>query len=102
MSSYVVTVDFRIKSDKIEAFRRLVTENARDSLKSEPGCQQFDVVVPEGQPDRVFLYERYTNEAAFEAHKKTPHFLQFDRGTADIVESKTIMTGTRHHPSNPE
>jgi len=102
MSSFVVTVDFRVKSGKAEVFRQLITENAQRSLKTEPGCQQFDVVLPNDQPDRVFLYERYVNKAAFEAHKRMPHFLQFDRETADLVEIKNIATGRRHFPSNPE
>ena len=34
----------------------------------EPGCRRFDVVEPQGEPDRVLLYEIYDDEAAFDAH----------------------------------
>ena len=65
-----------------ERFRRLINENARASVRDEPGCRQFDVVVPDGEPDSIFLYEIYDDAAAFDAHKKTPHFAQFDRDSA--------------------
>lgn len=99
MSGFAVVVDFRIKPGTAEPFHRTVSENARLSLEREPGCRQFDVVLPEGEPDRVFLYEIYDDEAAFEAHKATPHFLQFDRESAGLVAAKAVFVGRRHFPN---
>jgi (4S)-4-hydroxy-5-phosphonooxypentane-2,3-dione isomerase len=77
-----------------DQFRRLINENARASVRDEPGCRQFDVVVPEGEPDSVLLYEIYDDPAAFAAHTKTPHFADFDRESGSCVASKKVTLGT--------
>ena len=91
MSGFVVIVDFRLKPGADGNFRRLVEANARSSVKDEPGCRRFDVVVPRGESDRVMLYEIYDDEAAFGAHCATAHFARFDRESAPLIERKSAM-----------
>ena len=86
----MVLVEFRLKPGMSERFRRLINENARASVRDEPGCRQFDVVVPDGEPDSVLLYEIYDDRAAFEAHKTTKHFLSFNTESAPLVASKAV------------
>ena len=75
MGGYVVMVDFRLKPGTFDRFRKLIVENARASLRDEAGCRQFDVVDPRrGRGSRCVLYEIYDDAAAFEVHKRTPHF----------------------------
>lgn len=93
MSGYVVIVDFRLKPGKRAAFRRLIDENARASVREEPGCRRFDVVEPTGEPDRILLYEIYDDRAAFDLHLKAGHFIAFDAASADVVAVKTVTTG---------
>ena len=90
MSRHVITVDFRLKPGAMAEFRQLIDNNARDSSRDEPGCRRFDVLVPQGEADRVFLYEIYDDRAAFEAHLKTAHFDVFNRASAALVTSKDI------------
>jgi|SRR5262245_41240634 len=94
MGGYVVLVEFKLRPGTSERFRRLINENARASVRDEPGCRQFDVVVPEGEPDSILLYEIYDDKAAFGAHMKTPHFAEFDRDSASCVASKKVTLGT--------
>jgi autoinducer 2-degrading protein len=77
-----------------DRFRRLIAENARASVRDEPGCRQFDVVIPQGAADRIVLYEIYDDAAAFDAHRKTSHFAAFDRDSAPFVAAKTVTLGT--------
>lgn len=93
MGGYVVMVDFRLKTGTFARFRKLIVENARASLRDEPGCRQFDVVIPQGGKDRVFLYEIYDDAAAFEAHKQTAHFALFDRESGPLVAAKEVTLG---------
>jgi quinol monooxygenase YgiN len=86
-------VDFRLKPGTSERFRSLIVENARASVRDEPGCRQFDVVTPNGESDRVLLYEIYDDAAAFEAHKRTPHYAVFDRESAALVAAKAVTLG---------
>lgn len=90
MSAYVITVEFTLKSGAMAAFRRLMDANARDSCAQEPGCLRFDVLVPKGQDDRIFLYEIYADRAAFEAHLKSAHFQTFNRESEALVLAKNV------------
>ena len=93
MSGYVVIVDFRLNSGTLAAFRAMIDANARTSVRDEPGCRRFDVVEPRGQPDRVLLYEIYDNEASFDHHCRTAHFLSFDSESAELVAEKIVVQG---------
>lgn len=90
MTGFVVTVDFRLKPGVMNHFRALMDRNAIYSCAEEPGCRRFDVAVPEGVSDSIFLYEIYDDRAAFEAHLKTAHFDIFNRESDDLVISKDV------------
>jgi quinol monooxygenase YgiN len=73
-----------------------VTENAQASVRSEPGCRQFDVVLPRDARASVFLYEVYDSEPAFQGHMASAHYSEFDRLSAPIIVSKTVVVGGRY------
>ncbi len=86
-----VIVEFGLRSaESLGAFRTLVDENARQSRSLEPGCRQFDVLVPDGASERVVLYEIYDDRRAFQDHLKTDHYQAFDRQSAHLVKSKSV------------
>jgi quinol monooxygenase YgiN len=88
---YAITVAFELKPGERDRFLELVRANAAASLRDEPGCLRFDVLIPLAQGRaEVFLYEVYANRVAFDAHLASPHFLQFDTATRDMVAAKTI------------
>lgn len=89
---FAVVVTFQIKPGHLEAFLPLMLTNANTSLNEEPGCTQFDVCTDPNQPDEVFLYELYDDEAAFQAHLKSAHFLRFDRETGPMIADKAVRT----------
>ena len=86
---YAVCVSFRTHPGAYETFRPLVMAQADTSLRGEPECHRFDVCG--GAEDEIFLYELYTDAAAFQAHLKTPHFLHFDAAVAPLVAAKTVQ-----------
>ena len=94
---FVVTVSFQITSGGVEKFLTAVLENARQSKQTEPGCLQFDVCTDPSLPDTVFLYEVYTSKAAFEAHRNTEHFINFNAAVATLVASKSAQTFSEVH-----
>ncbi len=91
MSAYAITVDFLLKPGAMEDFRALVDRNAVESRRNEPGCRRFDVLVPDRQTDRVFLYEIYDDRAAFDAHLNSSHFNRFNRDSEILVVSKAVV-----------
>ena len=86
---YVVTVRFAVKPGCEDDFLPAMMENARVSLAEEPGCHRFDVATGDHTGD-VFLYELYTDRAAFDAHLASAHFKAFDARVADWVASKDV------------
>ena len=85
---FVVTVIFVIKPGDLDDFIPVMIRQAHNSLTREEGCLQFDVCQDRDQPERVFLYEVYSNRAAFDAHLQTTHFLDFDKTVAPWTEAK--------------
>ena len=47
--------------------------------RKEPGCAMFQVHRHRTEPRRFFIYEQYKDDAALEAHRAAPHFLQHAR-----------------------
>ncbi len=90
MTGFAIIVDFRLKPGTRPEFRRLVDSNARISVRTEQGCRRFDVVEPKGEPDRVLLYEIYSDKAAFDAHLRTEHFRVFAGASESLILQKTV------------
>lgn len=85
-----VLVRFTVKAGHEDACFARVREQAADSLAREPACRQFDVCRDPSDARRLFLYEIYTDAAAFAAHLGTPHFLAFDADTRAWIDDKTV------------
>lgn len=89
---FVVTVVFEVKKEAIEPFRTAVLQQAGNSLTKEPGCRRFDVCFDPARAERVFLYELYDDRAAFERHRETAHFAQFNRTAEPLLARKSVET----------
>ncbi len=88
--TFAIAVTFHIKPEYIVNFRTRILQQASDSLRLEEGCCQFDVLESESDPTMYFLYETYVDAAAFETHKTTPHFADYDQAVAGWIESKHV------------
>jgi (4S)-4-hydroxy-5-phosphonooxypentane-2,3-dione isomerase len=91
MTAFAIIVDFRLQPGSRPQFRRLIDANARTSVEREPGCRRFDVVEPRDQSDRVLLYEIYEDDASFEDHVRSTHYIQFDAESAPLVIEKSVI-----------
>jgi len=80
---FVIIAEFAVVADARARFLDHVRRNAEASVRDEPGCRRFDVLVPE-QDGPVVLYEIYDSPAAFEAHLATAHFAAFRDATRGI------------------
>jgi quinol monooxygenase YgiN len=50
--------------------------------RAEPGCLQYDAHRDPDDPNRFFLFERYADEAALEAHGASAQFQELVLGDA--------------------
>ncbi|MEP2642277.1 putative quinol monooxygenase [Roseobacter sp.] len=89
---FAVTVTLHITPAHWDTFVPLMAQNAARSLADETGCHQFDVATDPAHPHEMFLYELYTDAAAFDVHLNTAHFKTFDTSTAHMIADKTVRT----------
>jgi len=87
---YVIAVEFTINNEFVSQFRDRVQQQAEDSLTNESECHQFDVCFDLDDKTKCFLYEKYTNEAAFEVHRSTDYFSSFAAEVEPWVASKEL------------
>ena len=74
----------------MDKFFEHVSKNAADSLRLEPGCLRFDVLIPKDSSTTIFLYEIYKDQTAFENHLSAEHFKIFDTNVRNLVALKTV------------
>ena len=61
----MVCVEFEIMPRHLDNLLLAIRKNAARPHEVEAGCQQFDVCQDNQHPNKIFLYEIYTNEVAF-------------------------------------
>ncbi len=93
----VNVVTFTVPYAGVDKFVAMCKENSRASVK-EPGCAGFEVLLPEGQDNQVMLIETYRNEAGYQAHRVTPHFLAFVEGAEEVGARRTAVVSRRAFP----
>lgn len=74
---YIIVANFLVRPEHREGFMQTCLADAASSVKNEPGCKRFEVYTGHEEPNRIVLFEVYDDEAAFQAHMKTPHFATF-------------------------
>jgi autoinducer 2-degrading protein len=89
---FVVTVEFRIHQPQVAAFHKAVLAQAKNSLQKEKDCKKFEVLINPEDERVVFLYEVYTDRAAFDVHCSTEHFQDFSRAVAPWINAKHVAT----------
>jgi (4S)-4-hydroxy-5-phosphonooxypentane-2,3-dione isomerase len=75
MSRIMIVVEFEVKPDHRNQFIELMKDHAQLS-RAEDGCQQFDVLLPQNDQNRVLLVEAWRDQAALEVHAKLPRMAQ--------------------------
>jgi len=66
------------ESDAVaELLRRLMPLS-----RAEPGCLQYDAHRDPDDENRFFIFERYVDQAALDAHAASPHFQELVLGEA--------------------
>jgi len=80
---YFIIAPLQIKESRKAQFMEEIIADARGSLNNEPGCLRFDVIQDPEDLNRIWLYEVYKDEQAFQAHTQTPHFIKWRDTTKD-------------------
>jgi quinol monooxygenase YgiN len=71
MSRIMIVVEFEVKPEHRNQFIDLIKGHAQRS-RAEDGCQQFDVLLPQEDHNRVMLVEAWRDQAALDVHSRAP------------------------------
>ena len=72
----VLAVTWMAKMGREAEVAAVFSKLTQESCK-EPGCLMYQVHRHKTDPRRFFIYEQYKDDAALEAHRAAPHFLQY-------------------------
>jgi len=75
----VVIAQYRTQAGKGDEVASVLALH-RPATVAEPGCRAFVVNRSQDDGDRFVLYEQYDDEAAFQAHRGSPHFKRYIEG----------------------
>lgn len=78
-------IKVRVKPDQRKRFLEAIEFDAIASERDEPGCLRFNVLQDRNDENVYYFYEVYKDEAAIEAHRKTPHY-EVWRAAADTLD----------------
>jgi quinol monooxygenase YgiN len=85
----VNAVDLDIAPAELDKYLAAVKENGAATIK-EPGCREYHIMVSATNPNNVFLFEVYDNDAAAQAHRATEHFKKYAATTANMVTARNV------------
>ncbi len=86
--------DLEIDPAELDAYKALLAEEIEASVRLEPGVLMLHAVSIDETPEKVRLLEVYADEAAYQAHLATPHFLKYKMQTAAMVHSLRLLPVT--------
>ncbi len=80
-----------IDTQQLESYKAFLKEEIETSVKVEAGVLTLYAVFEKKNPARVTILEIYADTAAYKSHIKTPHFLKYKNGTANMVRSLELV-----------
>ncbi len=72
----VNVVTIHVQTEHISEFINATLKNHLGT-RQEPGNRRFDVLRSDEDSDRFLLYEVFVSKEAVEAHRRTPHYLEW-------------------------
>ena len=94
---YVIIAPVQMKEGHKEEFIEALVDDARGAVNDEPGCLRFDVTQDAADANRLWVYEVYQDEAAFQAHLQAPHFIRCQEVIAGLREEGPTGAGRGSH-----
>lgn len=89
--TFVRVAELEIDSAQLEAFKTIVKEEMSDSVRLEPGVLAIYAVAERDNPSKLRFFELYVDEAAYNAHRKSPHFIKYVAATQSMITSRKLI-----------
>lgn len=83
--------ELEIDPAQLENYKAVVKEEMETSIRVEPGVLALYAVAEKGKPTMLRFFEMYTDEAAYNAHRESPHFRKYVEVTNDMIVSRKLI-----------
>jgi quinol monooxygenase YgiN len=83
--------EIEVGPDFLDDYKRFLGEEIDLSLEREPGVLRLEAVSLREAPCQFRLLEVYANQAAYENHLQTEHFLTYKARTSHMVVSLRLL-----------
>ncbi|RNI37998.1 antibiotic biosynthesis monooxygenase [Hanamia caeni] len=83
--------EIEIDSNYLDQYNAILKEEARASVKLEPGVIAIYPMNQQEHPTEIRILEIYKNREAYESHLKTAHFLKYKTTTLKMVRSLKLI-----------
>jgi autoinducer 2-degrading protein len=87
---YINAVDIDVVPGQIENYLAAIKEVGAASIKTEPGCSEFDITVSQKDPNHLLIFEVYDNADAAGAHLKSDHYKKYAGTVKDIIAKREV------------
>ncbi len=85
---YINLVEMVVIPSELPKFLEIAQENAAATIK-DPRVREFNITQLASNPNHVFFYEVYDNEAAVVAHRGTEHFKKYQAAVASLLADRS-------------
>lgn len=90
MAKQAVVVKYRVRPGRMSELLALLRAHIERTKATEPGCVQFDILIPHSQADIVHLYEVYADEAAFKFHNSSQTLATYKVNSEPLLLERAI------------
>ncbi len=80
----------KIKAGKEEEFIRIARIMTEKVHELEPETLNYEFFKLRDEPRAYAVYEQFSSEAAEEAHRETPHFLELAPGLIECIDGTYV------------
>jgi quinol monooxygenase YgiN len=80
-----------IDSTQLDQYKAFLKEEIETSLRVEPGVLTLYAMFEKNNPTKLTILEIYADTSAYQLHIKTPHFLKYKNGTANMVRRLELV-----------
>jgi len=88
---FVRIAELEINLAQLESYNAAVKEEIETSVRVEPGVLAIYAVAEKNSPSKLRFFEMYTDEAAYNAHRDSPHFRKYVEATKDMILSRKLI-----------
>lgn len=84
---FIILAPVQLKPEHRDDYIQAAVEAAPEMVSNDRiGCVRCDVIQDADDPNRIWFYEVFLDEAAYQAHIKTPFFKEYIDKTNDWAE----------------